>query len=178
MRKFILYFVVALFAAFNAGMLLLLKKDQYEARKHALKPLGDDVYEVLGRVEFKKGEIIGLCGELSKYDRTVLKPVHEEDVPPEGSDIRDGEEDLNELIALAEELGLKKAHKKSREKLIKFIEDHPPVQKEENISDDQRELDDLGDQELVTMATELGIENAAALDRQALISVIIDSMKA
>jgi hypothetical protein len=60
------YKVTAPFVNFHSGTLLL-SKEQYASRAHALKPTKTpDRYLVLSPVQFKRGEEIGFGGEVSK----------------------------------------------------------------------------------------------------------------
>lgn len=49
-----------------SGGLIQLSDDQYSLRSHNLLKLEGDVYEVINRIEFKRGEIFGHDGDLSK----------------------------------------------------------------------------------------------------------------
>lgn len=67
------YTVIAVLG-FNPGTVLGLSKEQAHRRRHLLKPLGEGLYEVTGRVEFKVGEEIATDVELNKALATALQP--------------------------------------------------------------------------------------------------------
>jgi|GEM_PF-2334250 len=61
------YEIIGTFANFSPPGKLELSDEQYDARKHALKETGKKgVYEILSKVQFKRGERIGWDGEPSK----------------------------------------------------------------------------------------------------------------
>jgi hypothetical protein len=59
------FIVTARSARINTGVLLL-TKEQAEARSHNLNHLGKNRYEIINTVEFKNGEEIGYEGDLPK----------------------------------------------------------------------------------------------------------------
>lgn len=69
MRK---YTVIAVLTI-QAGAVLGLTPKQAELRKHALKPVGKDAYEVLSPIQFKVGEEIATDAELNKALATSLE---------------------------------------------------------------------------------------------------------
>jgi hypothetical protein len=117
--------------AFLSG-LLLLSDEQYGARAHALEPVEgkSGVYNVVARVEFKAGEIIGVetIDKIQAKLLVTVDPDSENDLEA-GSD-EDTDEDLEagsdedtdeDLIDYAKELGIKNPEKLSREALEKAI---------------------------------------------------------
>lgn len=70
------YHVTGRSADFFPGTVLALSDEQFKTRTHALKRLKQKgVYEVTAPVQFKKGEEIGIPGEISKALLEVLSPV-------------------------------------------------------------------------------------------------------
>lgn len=60
------YEVIATVAGFNSGQVLRLTAKQAAPRLHNLRQLNGDHYEVVNRVEFKRGEVVGVAGDVSK----------------------------------------------------------------------------------------------------------------
>lgn len=69
------YLITDTFVNFGIGAILELTEKQYESRKHLLKKLSSNKYEVLQTVQFKRGEVVGLEGELDKYLQTKVNPI-------------------------------------------------------------------------------------------------------
>lgn len=65
---------------FLKGGILTLTKEQAESRKHVLKHLGKDRYEITGEVCFKIGEEIGYDGPVSKR-QTNLEAIKKKSKP-------------------------------------------------------------------------------------------------
>ncbi len=62
----------------NDGVLSLTER-QARDRKHALKPLGEEgLYEIAQAVQFKRGEVFGFAGSLSKLAKGQVKVLGEE----------------------------------------------------------------------------------------------------
>lgn len=59
---------------FNTGVILELSEKQHKVREHCLKKLGGNKYEVLKTVQFKRGEVVGLDGELDKCLQQKVNP--------------------------------------------------------------------------------------------------------
>lgn len=82
-----------------------------------------------------------------------------------------------ELIARAEELGIRNPGKKSREELERLIaeaEKLEPIGSDITDPDDEgASLESLDEQELIVLAKELGFEDAEAMDKVELIDAII-----
>lgn len=72
------YLIIAAVASFAAGILELTPV-QASARSHALKPLGDSLYEVTAPVQFKNGEVVGYDGEINK---SLLQLITETSAEP------------------------------------------------------------------------------------------------
>lgn len=68
------YVVTDKFINFGISEILELTEKQYESRKHLLKKLQGNQYEVLQTVQFKHGEVIGLAKEPDKALKTRLNP--------------------------------------------------------------------------------------------------------
>lgn len=60
-------------ARFSAGAVLKLSAEQAAVRKHVLKSIGDDKFETIGPVEFKRGESFGYDGPLSRAMQEVME---------------------------------------------------------------------------------------------------------
>jgi len=71
------YIIIATVAGFASGILEL-TSGQASARTHALKPLGDSLYEVTAPVQFKNGEVIGYDGEINKSLLQLVTPTSAE----------------------------------------------------------------------------------------------------
>ena len=67
------YLVTVFWVNLHTGIVELTQK-QYQSRQHCLKSLGDNKYEILKPIQFKKGETFGYDGELAK--------VHGKDMVP------------------------------------------------------------------------------------------------
>lgn len=65
------YTVTSAPARIHSGVLVL-DKEQARRRRHNLKPLGKDRYEIINPVEFKAGEVIGYEGDLPKSMADVM----------------------------------------------------------------------------------------------------------
>jgi len=77
------YRVIANAATFHSGTLQLTEK-QFESRKHALsatKKAGE--FQVLGPIQFKRGEEIGFDGEVNKILLQSLSPAEEAKEKPD-----------------------------------------------------------------------------------------------
>lgn len=68
------YLVTDTFVNFGIGAILELSEKQYESRKHLLKKLSGSKYEATQTVQFKRGEVVGIEGELDKYLLTKVNP--------------------------------------------------------------------------------------------------------
>lgn len=68
------YEVTATAVTINAGMIKL-SQSQANRRKHLLKRVTDDVYEVISSVQFKRGEVIGYDGAVNKALLLEITPV-------------------------------------------------------------------------------------------------------
>lgn len=68
------YEVTAIAVNINAGMVKL-SQSQANSRRHLLKPVMDDVYEVISPVQFKRGETIGYDGAINKALLLEIAPV-------------------------------------------------------------------------------------------------------
>jgi hypothetical protein len=68
------YTVTAPAARFAAGVLSL-TGEQAARRKHALRHLKDDRYEITAPVEFKAGEVIGYDGDMPKALAVLMEPA-------------------------------------------------------------------------------------------------------
>lgn len=66
------YEVIAKPVTFRAGAVLALSKDQVARRRHLLTDLGEGVYRLTGTTQFKRGERIGVDGEVSKAMLALL----------------------------------------------------------------------------------------------------------
>lgn len=66
-------FVVREVCGFGPGTILDLDKQQAAARSHLLRKTDQGRYLVLGRVEFKRGERIGVGGSLGKAQAAKLE---------------------------------------------------------------------------------------------------------
>ncbi len=71
------YTVIGAYASFMSGVLKL-TEEQYKARKHALNPVGDSLYQVVQQTSFKKGEILGYEGDVNKTLLQDITPVEAE----------------------------------------------------------------------------------------------------
>ncbi|SFI31374.1 hypothetical protein [Nitrosomonas sp. Nm34] len=58
--------ITGMVAHINAGTTIGLHPAQAKARAHSLKPIADGVYEVITRIQFKRGEIIELGIDLPR----------------------------------------------------------------------------------------------------------------
>lgn len=65
------YTIISASARLNIGVLVL-NKGQAHPRRHNLKALGKDRFEIVSPVEFKVGEVIGYEGDLPKALATVM----------------------------------------------------------------------------------------------------------
>jgi hypothetical protein len=65
------YTVTSAPARIHTGVLVL-NKEQARRRRHNLKSLGKDRYEIVNPVEFKAGEVIGYEGDLPKAMADVM----------------------------------------------------------------------------------------------------------
>lgn len=70
------YEVTATAVTINAGMLQL-SLSQANRRRHLLKHVKDDMYEVISPVQFKKGEKIGYDGAVNKALLLEISPVED-----------------------------------------------------------------------------------------------------
>lgn len=61
--------------AHQVGARVGMSKDQARRRRHQVKPLGGDVYEVLLPTMFKLGETFGMEGEVAKSLATEIVPA-------------------------------------------------------------------------------------------------------
>ena len=68
------YTVTDRFINFGISEILELTEKQYESRKHLLKKLQGNKYEVLQTVQFKRGEVVGLEKEPDKSLKSKLNP--------------------------------------------------------------------------------------------------------
>jgi hypothetical protein len=171
------YKVTGKVVGFNTGDQLLLSEKQYQARKHALEPVKGkkNLYSVLSRIEFKNGEIFGYSGEFGKAALESVIDINAKQEPAKSAEAKISDK---ELIARAEELGIKKPGRKSREELLHLIaeaeaEKIDPIGSD--ITDPDGEgvsLDSLDEQELIVLAKELGFENAESMDKVELIDAI------
>lgn len=69
------YEVMAVKAVFTAGQRLHLTKAQAGSRTHSLKHITGNSYEVTDRVEFKRGETLGVDGTVSKIQLQEIAPA-------------------------------------------------------------------------------------------------------
>lgn len=70
------YVVIGAYASFMSGVLML-TREQYKAREHALEPLGEDLYSVIQQTGFKRDEIVGFDGEVNKALLQDITPMPE-----------------------------------------------------------------------------------------------------
>ena len=68
------YIITDRFINFGISEILELTEKQYESRKHLLKKLQGNKYEVLQTVQFKRGEVVGLEKEPDKSLKSKLNP--------------------------------------------------------------------------------------------------------
>lgn len=61
----------------NLGVLEL-NINQAQRRKHLLKQIGDNLYEVTSPVQFKRGEQFGYGGDVNKSLMSEITPIEEE----------------------------------------------------------------------------------------------------
>lgn len=57
---------------FGPGTVLALTLKQAEARRHILRDVSEGVYETMGQTQFKRGETLGLEGEVPKALRSAV----------------------------------------------------------------------------------------------------------
>ncbi|MBF0270323.1 MAG: hypothetical protein HQL44_17215 [Alphaproteobacteria bacterium] len=69
--------VVGVKASFGLGFTLKLSPDQAKSRAANLKPLGNDSYDVLSPVEFKKGEKVGVAENHPGVNKAMLLDLTE-----------------------------------------------------------------------------------------------------
>ena len=77
------YIITDTFINFGISEILELTEKQYESRKHLLKKLQGNKYEVLQTAQFKRGEIIGLEKEPDKALKSKLSPCEGKEVKKE-----------------------------------------------------------------------------------------------
>lgn len=70
------YVVIGAYASFMSGVLML-TREQYKAREHALEPLSEDLYNVIQQTGFKRDEIVGFDGEVNKALLQDITPMPE-----------------------------------------------------------------------------------------------------
>lgn len=75
------YKVIGDFIEFHSG-LLELDDGQSKPRIHNLRKINDSTFEVMRKVQFKRGEIIGYDGELNKYMLGLLEVVEDVEEKP------------------------------------------------------------------------------------------------
>lgn len=81
------YIVNEFKAIIPSGMIIMLDEAQYSTRRSSLKILKKGRYEVVSPVEFKRGEVIGLAGEIkSKMLAGQLDRVDEKAAANAGAD--------------------------------------------------------------------------------------------
>lgn len=68
------YKVIGACASFMSGVLRL-TEEQYQARRHALNPVGGVLYQVVQPTGFKQGEILGYEGEVNKTLLQDITPI-------------------------------------------------------------------------------------------------------
>jgi len=68
--------VEAVSVTINAGVLEL-SLSQAQRRKHLLKLIKDNQYEVLSPVQFKRGEKFGYGGDVNKLLMTEITPIED-----------------------------------------------------------------------------------------------------
>ncbi len=109
-----------------------LTDEQYEPRANALRRVAEGRYEVLSKVEFKRAEVLGIEGEVSKLFLQALDVEEDSSssIIPSGQ----GSDNINsldvpldglsdeELASLAEECEIVDAEHMSRDELILAIE--------------------------------------------------------
>lgn len=117
--------VSGLYASFISGVLQL-TDEQYRSRAHALKPLGNGLYQVTGPIGFKHGELVGFDGEVNK---ALMQALEEEELPETDKPRRERhiEEIKKAVVTLTDEELLAmldaEAGGKNRKGVIKIIEE-------------------------------------------------------
>ncbi len=186
------YRVTGKAARFAPDSILGLSPEQYEDRKMYLEPVKrkDHWYRALQTVEFKKGETIGVKGELDKVTRLVMVSTDIEDPENTGADdtsagnpgeaslfddqIVDDEIDLealddDQLRSMALRLNINGFDAMDRESLMDAIVDASKYE--------QCDLESLNDEELISIAAQFEIEDAGNLDRDSLILTIMEKQE-
>lgn len=132
------YKVIGAYASFMSGVLRL-TEEQYEARRHALHPVGGDLYQVVQPTGFKQGEILGYEGEVNKTLLQDITPIEAEiaEIKEENSikgilELSSGEiKDL--LMAMTDvdlaALSQAEAEGKNRKGVLKAVEDEIAARK-------------------------------------------------
>ena len=70
------YKVTGDFIEFHSGILEI-EESQSKPRIHNLRKVKDNTFEVMRKVQFKRGETIGYDGELNKYMLGLLEAVED-----------------------------------------------------------------------------------------------------
>ncbi len=181
------YRVTGKAARFAPDSILGLSLEQYEDRKMYLVPVkgSNNRYRVLQTVEFKKGEIVSISGELDKVTRLVMISVDVEE--PDNTGVGDtGEASLfedsivndeidldaltdDQLRSMALRLNISGFDAMDRESLMDAIVDASKYE--------QCDLEGLNDEELISIAAQFEIEDAGNLDRDSLILTIMEKQE-
>ncbi len=161
-----------------------LTEEQYLSRALSLDRLGDGVFQVVGRIEFKTGEELGIEGEICKALLEDLDVSSEEEdgqgVPLvdlngfPGGGVVEFDEPLEtltdeQLLKIAEEFGLKDYEHLSREELIKVILSVGISGEEDGLD---APLETLSDDQLLKIAEEYSVKDYEHLSREELIEAI------
>ena len=148
-------------ATLGEGILALTPR-QAAIRGHALKPLGEGLFEILKPVQFKAGESFGYNLPLPKILADVVATDEDED-EGDGSGGDDALEDLDpvQLFAFAETLGLKPHPNTGKAKLISVIKAEQDKQLAEQEAE-ERKLARIA--ELEAKGDDLSAEDLAELE--------------
>jgi len=131
--------VIGASANFASGVLSLSGK-QAKAREHALRDLGDGLFEVLEPVCFKRGEMFGFDGDMPKALALCLEALEPEpEIEPETEEAGETEEaietldidledmDREELLSFAKAIGLNPHPNTGKPRLLEVIKERQDV---------------------------------------------------
>lgn len=96
------YVVIGTAVTFMSGRLAL-TEEQYRARRHALRPLGEKpgLYEILHPTQFKLGERLGFDGPVNKLLLELVQEI--EEAAASGAPTAEAEETAADAAPAAEE---------------------------------------------------------------------------